>query len=110
MGAVILSVSVPVVLSIVLPIVALIAGIVAGFAIYHFVLKNKTDRSKKFANKMVEEAIAEADEKAHALLADEPRGMGFCFLYWNTKANVLSEYYGIEWRSPAIMNPGVMFD
>ena len=68
MGAVILSVSVPVVLSIVLPIVTLIAGFVVGFAIYHFVLKNKTDRSKKFANKMVEEAIAEAKNFVHSSL------------------------------------------
>ena len=60
MGAVILSASVPVVLPIVLPIVTLIAGFVVGFAIYHFVLKSKTDRSKKFANKMVEEAIVES--------------------------------------------------
>ncbi|WP_294456636.1 hypothetical protein [uncultured Bacteroides sp.] len=39
-----------------------------------------------------------------------PRGMGFCFAYWNTKAQVLKADYGIEWRSPAIMNPHVMFD
>ena len=57
-----------------------------------------------------ERIIDEAEQKVGELLSDEPRGMGFCFLYWNTKANVLSEYYGIEWRSPAIMNPGVMFD
>ena len=73
MGAVILSVSVPVVLSIVLPIVTLIAGFFIGFAIYHFVLKNKTDRSKKFANKMVEEAIAEAKNFVHSSLEHNVR-------------------------------------
>lgn len=57
-----------------------------------------------------ERIIDDVEKKVGELLSDEPRGMGFCFLYWNTKANVLSEYYGIEWRSPAIMNPGVMFD
>ena len=36
--------------------------------------------------------------------------MGFCFAYWHTKREVLSDDYGIEWRSPNIMNPGVIFD
>ncbi len=57
-----------------------------------------------------ERIVDDVEKKVGELLSDEPRGMGFCFLYWNTKANVLSEYYGIEWRSPAIMNPGVIFD
>lgn len=57
-----------------------------------------------------ERIIDDVEKKVGELLSDEPRGMGFCFSYWNTKANVLSEYYGIEWRSPAIMNPGVIFD
>lgn len=57
-----------------------------------------------------ERIIDEVEKKVGELLSDEPRGMGFCFSYWNTKANVLSEYYGIEWRSPAVMNPGVIFD
>lgn len=57
-----------------------------------------------------ERIVDDVEKKVGELLSDEPRGMGFCFSYWNTKANVLSEYYGIEWRSPAIMNPGVIFD
>ena len=57
-----------------------------------------------------ERIIDDVEKKVGELLSDEPRGMGFCFSYWNTKANVLSEYYGIELRSPAIMNPGVIFD
>ncbi len=57
-----------------------------------------------------ERVIDEAEKKVDELLSDEPRGMGFCFSYWNTKENVLSKYYGIEWRSPAVMNPGVIFD
>ena len=76
MGAVILSVSVPVVLSIVLPIVTLIAGFVVGFAIYHFVLKNKIDRSKKFANKMVKEAIAEAKKLRKDAVAEGREEVG----------------------------------
>lgn len=57
-----------------------------------------------------EEAIAQAEEKAQAELADEPRGMGFCFSYWPTLQHILFQDYGIRWRSPAEMNPGVIFD
>ncbi len=57
-----------------------------------------------------EEVIAEAEEKAYALLADVPRGMGFCFEYWSTLRNILFHDYGIRWHSPAEMNPNVHFD
>jgi uncharacterized glyoxalase superfamily protein PhnB len=43
-------------------------------------------------------------------LAGEPMVMGYCFGYWSAKAAVLSDKFGIEWRSPAAMNPRVMFD
>lgn len=36
--------------------------------------------------------------------------MGFCHKYWWTKKNLLKEKYGIEWKSPVDMNPGVIFD
>lgn len=57
-----------------------------------------------------ESVIDEANKKIYSILEGHPRGMGFCFAYWNTKAQVLKADYGIEWRSPAIMNPHVMFD
>lgn len=40
---------------------------------------------------------------------DFPRGMGFCHLYWHTKTAVLAQH-GIQWRSPASMNPRILFD
>lgn len=57
-----------------------------------------------------ERVIDEADKRIYSILEGYPRGMGFCLAYWSTKTQVLKEYYGIEWRSPAVMNPGVMFD
>lgn len=36
--------------------------------------------------------------------------MGYCHLYWATKKQILKEKYGIEWHSPAELNPHVMFD
>ena len=56
-----------------------------------------------------EEVIDEVEKIVADRLADHPRGMGFCHAYWHELAEVLSDY-GIEWRSPARMNPGVMFD
>lgn len=57
-----------------------------------------------------EEVIDDVDKIVEARLADHPRGMGFCHALWHLRAEVLSEQYGIQWRSPARMNPRVMFD
>ena len=56
-----------------------------------------------------EEVIDEVEKIVADRLADHPRGMGFCHAYWHELTEVLSDY-GIEWRSPSRMNPGVMFD
>ena len=53
--------------------------------------------------------IDEVEKKLYEELKDEPRHMGFCFRYWSLKRAVLATY-GIEWRSPNIMNPHVHFD
>jgi tetratricopeptide (TPR) repeat protein len=53
--------------------------------------------------------IDEVERRLYEELKDEPRHMGFCFHYWSAKRDLLAEY-GIEWRSPRIMNPRVMFD
>lgn len=57
-----------------------------------------------------EEVIDEVDKIVDSRLEDHLRGMGFCHACWHERAAVLSEQYGIEWRSPARMNPRVMFD
>lgn len=59
--------------------------------------------------KKYEDVIDDADREAYSRLTDCPRGMGFCFAYWMEKRNALAKR-GIEWRSPNVMNPGVMFD
>lgn len=56
-----------------------------------------------------EEVIDEADRMAFANLNDVSRGMGFCFSYWHEREKALRQF-GIEWRSPAEMNPRVRFD
>lgn len=56
-----------------------------------------------------EENYYEVEKECDRRLGDEPRGMGFCFGYWSTLQQVLSER-GILWQSPHVLNPGVMFD
>ena len=56
-----------------------------------------------------EAVIDEVDREAYENLKDSPRGMGFCFGYWAEKRNAL-ERRGIEWDSPSVLNPRVMFD
>ena len=56
-----------------------------------------------------EELFYEVEQECDRRLGDMPRGMGFCFAYWSTLRQVLSEH-GIQWRSPHEMNPRVMFD
>lgn len=45
------------------------------------------------------------------LAGDSRRGsMGFCHVIWETKKRILKTKYGIEWETPAEMNPQVIFD
>lgn len=56
-----------------------------------------------------EDIIDEADKKTFRRLRGHPRGMGFCFAYWHERREVLNTY-GIDWKSPSVMNPSVLFD
>ena len=57
-----------------------------------------------------ENIIDEADKKIDTMLSGYPKGMGYCNAYWHAKTAVLAEDYGIRWKSPSLLNPGVMFD
>jgi len=56
--------------------------------------------------------FARIDAEVDALLADHPqRGAeGFCHVRWRAKQRLLSEKYGVTWRSPDELNPQVIFD
>ena len=56
-----------------------------------------------------ENNYSEVEQECDRRLGDTPRGMGFCFAYWSTLREVLSER-GIIWQSPHELNPRVMFD
>lgn len=57
-----------------------------------------------------EEIYYDVEKRLDERFANAPRHMGFCFRYWSAKRELLEEEYGIEWKSPSQMNPGVMFD
>ena len=69
-----------------------------------FLLFDPVQLSEKY-----EEVIYDVEKECDEILKDEPRCMGFCYMYWSTKHSVLQKH-GIEWRSPSRMNPRVMFD
>jgi hypothetical protein len=59
--------------------------------------------------------IEAAGREAEAELANEPKairigGDGYCHQFWSTKTRILKEKYGVDWKSPAEMNPDVLFD
>lgn len=56
-----------------------------------------------------EEIIYDVEKELDLQLKDEPHGMGFCHSYWSAKRAALARR-GIQWRSPSMMNPKVMFD
>jgi hypothetical protein len=36
--------------------------------------------------------------------------LGYCHVFWHTKKRILKEKFGIDWRTPAEMNPHVYYD
>lgn len=56
-----------------------------------------------------EEVWYDVEEECDRMMKGHPRGMGFCFGFWAAQRQVLKKY-GIVWKSPAEMNPRVLFD
>mgnify|MGYP003499820871 FL=1 len=54
-----------------------------------------------------DEYLAVIDEVEE--LVEKNKKVNVCFEYWNLKTDYLEER-GIRWSSPAMLNPGVMFD
>ncbi len=53
------------------------------------------------------EYLAVIDEVEKAI--DERKTLDFCMEYWSLKSDELAKH-GIYWRSPVLLNPGMMFD
>jgi hypothetical protein len=54
--------------------------------------------------------IEAALQEALANLADVPMTRGFCHRLWPEQKRILREKYQIDWKTPAEMNPMVLFD
>ena len=63
-------------------------------------------------NPVIRPLIEAAASKAEQLLEHDPRRgqMGFCFVHWATMKKILREAHGIDWKTPAELNPDVLFD
>lgn len=58
---------------------------------------------------LYENVIDDASRQALDRLKGHPRGLGFCHAYWSELGDALAER-GVEWRSPALMNPHTLYD
>ena len=56
-----------------------------------------------------ENLIDDVERETDVQLAAITRRMGFCHAYWHAKTLVL-RCHNLEWKSPSVMNPRVMFD
>ena len=58
------------------------------------------------------EVFRKIDAEVQEALAGHPQrgSMGFVHLVWETKKRILLQKYRIDWKTPAELNPQVMFD
>ena len=51
-----------------------------------------------------------ASELAETELGDSASEMGSCHQFWSAKKRILKTQFGLEWQTPAELNPDVCFD
>ena len=54
--------------------------------------------------------MAMADELAETEIGDTASEMGGCHLVWAAKKRILKTQFGLDWQTPAELNPDVCFD
>ncbi len=57
----------------------------------------------------LESVFVEADAITERLVGNVSRDENFGMTFWSTKKRLLSQEYGIEWRSPAELNPTIEY-
>ena len=91
-------------------LVAIVSGSLPDERIRELLLSAQENRRGFIKNDPVEkteEYLAVIDKVEEKI--EKTKQMNFCLEYWSLKAQFLFEY-GILWRSPSQLNPGVMFD
>jgi hypothetical protein len=51
-----------------------------------------------------------AEKQAKEELKGEPQELGFIHRYWSVKRRILKDKHGIDWRTPAEMNPNLAIE
>lgn len=59
---------------------------------------------------IIKKAEEEAENNISNLSWPKKGQMGYCHAFWQEKKRVLKEKYTIDWKSPAELNPHVLFD
>ena len=91
-------------------LVAIVSGSLPDERIRELLLSAQENRRGFIKNDPVEKTekyLAVIDKVEEKI--EKTKQMDFCLEYWSLKARFLFEY-GILWRSPTQLNPGVMFD
>ena len=65
---------------------------------------------KKENDPRYETQIRAAEQEAEQQLATIKDKEGYCHYFWKEKKRFLWEKFGIKWKSPAELNPGIIFD
>ena len=55
-------------------------------------------------------AEKEAKITLKKIFSISPRDRGYRYLFWPEKKRILKEKYRLDWRSPAELNPGILYD
>ncbi len=55
------------------------------------------------------EILSSVDKEIEKKYGDSPP-MGYCHMLWAKKKQILKEKHGIDWKSPADLNPHIQFD
>ena len=55
------------------------------------------------------EIFGAADKSAERAVGNVPRDSDFVFHFWEEKKRILKSEYGIEWKSPAELNPHISY-
>ncbi len=88
----------------------IVCGCISGKKIdelYQKAVDSRKGLPKSDPVELSEEYLAVIDEVEE--LIEKNKKVNICFEYWSLKADYLEER-GIRWGSPAMLNPGVMFD
>jgi hypothetical protein len=71
-------------------------------------------RDEKFDQQEFDPALAgcfaKADVRAEQDVANVTRNGEFIFEFWKAKKRLLTQFCGIDWKSPAELNPGIEYD